>query len=70
VFAFLTDIQNYPLWMAGLVEVKATNGTEVGSVIKFRLRRIRPEIEMEAVVTKNDGRAEFWRGGHSRTDKL
>ena len=59
VFAFLQDPRNYMLWQSNLVDVSATDGMNVGSVISFISMGLGRRFELKAQVTANNGKDEF-----------
>jgi hypothetical protein len=59
VFAFLMDLDNYPLWQAGISKLTSTNGMNVGSTINFHASGIGKSFKLSALVISNDGESCF-----------
>jgi carbon monoxide dehydrogenase subunit G len=59
VYQFLMKLDNYLLWQAGLVDIKATDGMATGSVISFTSIGLGKRFTLKAQVKENDGQSSF-----------
>ena len=54
VYAYLMNLENYPIWQSGLVRVSATNGMKEGSFITFTAMGLGKAFKLVGQVTENN----------------
>lgn len=59
VWEYLMDTRHYKLWQSGVMEVKATNGTQLGSILRVKTVNLGKELVLTAEVIENDGRSRY-----------
>jgi hypothetical protein len=59
VWAFLMDISTAALWQTGVMNVTASRGMDVGSIITFTSVGLGREFQLSATVTENNGSTRF-----------
>lgn len=58
-FDFLTTLDNYPLWQAGISKLNATDGFNPGSTIVFTSMGLGKTFNLSAQIVSNDGESSF-----------